>query len=72
MIKESGNAEVLEIKKQIDVLKQQRKTAMYNLHQSRRKLEYKEKEQVSVAKRIESDEWLIFVGLGVNLPNRFC
>ena len=55
VIKESGNAEALEIKKQIDVLKQQRKTAMYNLHQSRRKLEYKEKEQLQVAKRIETD-----------------
>jgi uncharacterized coiled-coil DUF342 family protein len=56
VIKESGNAEALEIKKQIDVLKQQRKTAMYNLHQSRRKLEYKEKEQLQVAKKIETDK----------------
>lgn len=55
VIAESNNEEALKIKKEIDALKQQRKLAIGNIHQSRRKLEYKEKEERLVAKKIETD-----------------
>ncbi|MEM0154738.1 MAG: hypothetical protein QW814_02800 [Methanothrix sp.] len=56
LIKESNNPEVLSIKNQIDECRKERDTLITEIKDYRRKLEYKEAENIAITKFVESEK----------------